>query len=213
MSTIRPLIAALSACILTACGGGGGTDSTAPDTAPAEIAPSVLMLGDSTLTRYWPGAQSTPDHLQALTGWTVTNAAVSGQDACQAPLQQIRSTTALVVAANYGLLDAYGDAGKPRHTPDQYRICLERIAAAAKDAGAVLVWIQATPTLPSPGWDTQQIAPYDALKRQVGPAYYCEAPKISWTSAELPDGQHLSTPAMIASAAQIAACIKSALAD
>lgn len=206
---IRSLILSAACAALTACGGGGSPES-APSVAPQAKAMMVLVVGDSTMTPYWPGERSTPELLQELTGASVTNLAVSGTVACQADLAAIRAARADVVVVNYGLNDAYGANGQPRYSLDAYAACLAAIDAAARDAGSVLVLLEANPTLPSPGWDASRIDSYNAIKRGIG-AYYCAQPSIRWTAAELPDGQHPNAAAKPAIAAALAACIRSAL--
>lgn len=204
----RSLITAAACALLAACGGGGAPEFT-PSTAPAaqaHAAPTVLVLGDSTFTPYWPGERSTPDYLP----WPVVNRAVSGTDACQADLAAIRAARADAVVANFGLNDAYGANGAPRYSLDAYAGCLRAIDAAARDAGSVLVLMAANPTLPSPGWDAGRIDSYNAVKRGIG-AYFCTIPALSWTSVELPDGQHPSAAAKPAIAAALANCIERAL--
>lgn len=200
---------------LTGCGG-GGSDAVElqPAIAPHAAAPapvSVLVLGDSTMTPYWPGQQSTPDLLRAATGWAIENMAVSGTTACQAPLDAIRKTRAGVVVANYGLNDAYGANASPLHSTDAYAACLQKIADAAREAGAVLIWMESNPILSNPGWDAERIKSYDAVKRSIGPAYYCAQPAVAWDMRSLPDGMHPNNTARPAIAAALAACILRAI--
>lgn len=206
---IRRLIISAACALLAACGGGGSAVD-APDARAHAHGLSVLVVGDSTMTPYWPGERSTPDYLAELTGATVTSLAVSGTDACQADLAAIRAAKASVVVANYGLNDAYGAAGQPRYSLTEYAKCLDAIDAAARDAGSVLVLLEANPTLPSPGWDAGRIDDYNQVKRGIG-AYYCAQPALAWTSAELPDGQHPSKRAKPSIAATLADCIRRAL--
>lgn len=211
MSHIKTICAVASALILTACGGGGAdAPEFSPSVAPQARVMSVLVVGDSTMTPYWTGERSTPDYLAELTGASVTNLAVSGTDACQADLAAIRAARADVVAANYGLNDAYGAAGQPRYSLDAYAKCLDAIDAAARDAGSVLVLLAANPTLPSPGWDAGRIDAYNQVKRGIG-AYYCAQPALKWSAAQLPDGQHPNAGVKPLIAAALAACIRSAL--
>lgn len=200
---------------LTGCGGGG---SDAVEMQPAIVvhaaapAPvSVLFVGDSTMTPYWAGQQSTPELVRTSTGWSVENIAVSGTTACQAPIDTIRKTRAAVVVANFGLNDAYGANASPRHSTDAYAACLQRIADAARDAGAALVWMESNPILSNPGWDAERIKSYDATKRSVGPAYYCAQPAVAWDMRSLPDGMHPNNTVRPAIATALAACIRSAL--
>ena len=197
---------------LTGCGGGGGdANELTPSVATQSRSMSVLVVGDSTMTPYWPGERSTPDYLAEMTGASVTNLSVSGTDACQADLAAIRAARADVVVANYGLNDAYGASGQPRHSLTEYAKCLDAIDAAARDAGSVLVLLAANPTLPSPGWDSARIDSYNQVKRATGGAYYCAQPAIRWTAAELPDGQHPNSRAKPAIASALAECIGRAL--
>lgn len=204
MSTIKHRVCTLAVCaLLAACGGGGNED--AAEFVPAlatKPAPSVLVVGDSTMTPYWPGERSTVDYLP----WPSANLAVSGSTACDADLVAIRAARARVVVANYGLNDAYGANGSPRHSPERYSDCLRDIDRAARDAGSVLVLLAANPTLPSPGWDAGRIDDYNAVKRSIG-AYYCPMPALAWSSTHLPDGQHPSQAAKPAIAAALADCI------
>lgn len=194
---------------LTGCGGGS---EPAPDVTPASVSRplSVLVLGDSTMTPYWPGEASVPEMVRAATGWRVDNRAVSGSTACQADLDAIRTARADVVTANYGLNDAYGLAGAPRHDMGAYADCLERIAAAARDAGSVLVLVAANPVLASPGWDATRIDGYNAVKRGIGGAYYCALPSIAWSLENLPDGQHPNWRAKPEIAAALVGCVRRA---
>lgn len=201
-------VAGALAALLTGCGGGGGTEQ-APDFTPASVsAPmSVLVLGDSTMTPYWPGEASVPEMVRAATGWRVDNRAVSGSTSCQADMDAIRTARADVVTANYGLNDAYGLAGAPRHDMGAYTDCLERIAAAARDAGSVLVLVAANPVLASPGWDATRIDGYNAAKRGIGGAFYCALPSIAWSLETLPDGQHPNRRAKPDIAAALLGCV------
>lgn len=207
---IAAIIKATSAiALLAALTGCGGGSELAPDVAPASASRtlSVLVLGDSTMTPYWPGEVSVPEMVRAASGWRVDNRAVSGSTACQAGIDAIRAARADVVTANYGLNDAYGLAGAPRHDMSAYADCLERVAAAARDAGSVLVLVAANPVLASPGWDATRIDGYNAAKRGVGGAYYCALPAIVWSLENLPDGQHPNGRAKPEIAAALVGCI------
>lgn len=200
---------ASAAALLVALAGCGGGSEPAPDATPSSASRplSVLALGDSTMTPYWPGEASVPEMVRAATGWRVDNRAVSGSTACQADLDAIRTSRADVVTANYGLNDAHGLSGAPRHDLSAYADCLERIAAAARDAGSALVLVAANPVLASPGWDAARIDGYNAAKRGIGGAYYCALPAITWSLQNLPDGQHPNGRAKPEIAAALVACI------
>lgn len=213
----RIALVAAAAIWMTGCGGGAApADRFEPALAPSAqqaTAPavSVLVVGDSTMTPYWPGERSTPDLVAELTGATVTNLAVSGSTSCQADLAAIRAARADVVVSNYGMNEAYGNSGAPRYSRDEYAKCLRDIEAAARDAGSALVMLAANPTLPSPGWDAARIDAYNATKRGTPGAYYCAQPSIRWTADELPDGQHPNARAKPLIAAALATCIRNAL--
>lgn len=209
MASLRNLVAGACALLLAACGGGGGGEAEAPTVHIASQPRTVLFVGDSTFTRYWPGQISTPDHIAQMTGARVQNLAVPGTTACDAPLAQIREAHADIVVANYGLNDAYGHGGMPRYSLDTYSTCLRAIAAAAHDAGSALVMLAANPILPSPGWDAGRIDPYNAVKRGIG-SYYCDQPALAWSFTYLPDGQHPSSAATQAIASALAICIERA---
>lgn len=205
---IRRLIASACAALLTACGG-GESPRVAPITQSASQQRTILFVGDSTFTRYWSDQVSTPDRIAQMTGTRVQNLAVSGTTACDAPLEQIRAARADIVVSGYGLNDAYGNAGAPRNSLAAYATCLRAIAAAADDAGSVLVWLAANPILPSPGWDASRIHTYNAVTRGVG-SYYCAQPDLAWSLTYLPDGQHPSPAAIPAIASSLAICIERA---
>lgn len=212
---IRRIITAAACAALTACGGGSGPDPVFTTSNIAQAARvSVLVVGDSTMTPVYPGERSTPDYVADLTDATVINIAVPGTVACQADLAAIRAARADIVASNYALNDAVRAEGR------QYEPCLRAIAAAAADAGSVLILVESNPVIEDSDpagwhvmseWGRQQI---EAIKRRVAVdvgAMYCALPAHAWTYADTPDRVHPTTRAKQFMAGVIATCIGRAL--
>lgn len=204
---IRRLIACAAAALLTACGGLADQPDARAHSAPG----TVLVIGDSTMTPVYVGERATPDYLADLTGAAVTNLAVSGTTACQADLAAIRAARADVVVANYGINDIGNGA-------EVYRDCMGRVANAARDAGSVLVLLQANRIVAGGQWSharsNDAIAVIEVEKRAVAVdtgSYYCAQPALQWSLDLVPDGVHPGAKAKPLIAAALAACISRAM--
>ena len=209
---IRHLITAAACACLVACGGGAGPDPVFVTSGSAQAHRiSVLVVGDSTMTPVYVGERATPDYVADLTGAAVTNLAVSGTTACQADLAAIRAARADVVVDNF----AINDSG---NSVEVYRECMGRIAAAAREAGSVLVLLQANRIVPGGQWSharsNDAIAVMEAEKRAIAidtGGYYCAQPALPWSLDLVPDGVHPGGKAKPAIAATLADCIGRAL--
>jgi len=211
---IRRLITAAACAALAACGGGGSADVPDAQGLTRRAAETVLVVGDSTMTPVYPGERSTPDYVADLTGAAVTNLAVPGTVACQADVAAIRAAHADIVTANYALNDAVRAEGR------QYEPCLRAIAAAAADAGSVLILVESNPVIEDSDpagwhvmseWGRQQL---EAIKRRVAVdvgAMYCALPTRAWTYTDTPDRVHPTTRAKRFVAGAVATCIGKAL--